>query len=324
MRQATAGHRLCLLTACTYWAEQAVLSLAAGASGGSSSGDTSLSSGGGSSSSWQNTPLKVFVLAGQSNMEGQAEVLTTYGKACSEQLPGMAPVCCSTKNTSGCCPDRVSRGTTLRCVPFQQPQPTNTTMDPCPHDPVQGPTNDACYKNGTLRYQTLDPRTRAEFAQCWDNASKSWTVLKDIKVWDQEGAGCWLSPGKTCAAEDNVTQPFEMCPKGYCNPFLSGGALRCNASYLLGGCGSWGSLTPHWGAGGATTHTPLIGAEYGFGFALHNDPEFKATGEQILLIKVSYGGTELMTDWRPPDSVNQSGGTIGPDYDAMVGRAAPI
>lgn len=42
-------------------------------------------------------------------------------------------------------------------------------------------------------------------------------------MWDQEGSGCWLSPSKTCAAEDNVTQPFEMCPKGYCNPFLSGG-----------------------------------------------------------------------------------------------------
>jgi hypothetical protein len=137
-------------------------------------------------------------------------------------------------------------------------------------------------------------------------------------VWDQEGSGCWLSPSKTCAAEDNITQPFEMCPKGYCNPFLSGGAIRCNTSYLLGGCGSWGSLSPHWGAGGATTRTPLIGAEYGFGFALHNDAHFKAEQEQILFIKVSYGGTELMTDWRPPGSINQSGGTVGPDYEAMV------
>ena len=134
---------------------------------------------------WEGTPLKVFVLAGQSNMEGQAEVVSSFGKACPEQLPGMVPVCCSAKNVSGCCPDRAdraSRGATLRCVPHQQPQPPNTTMDPCPHDPVQGPTNDACYKNGTLRYQTLDPRTRAEFAQCRDNASDSWRILEEIKV----------------------------------------------------------------------------------------------------------------------------------------------
>lgn len=268
--------------------------------------------------SWKDTPLKVFVLAGQSNMEGQAEVETAFGRACAQQLPGMPPVCCAEKNVTGCCPDRTTRGTTFKCVPYQQPQPPNTTMDPCPHDPVQGPTNDACYKNGTLKYQTLDPRTRAEFAQCWDNGTAAWRILHEIKVWDQEGSGCWLTPQKTCAAEDNITQPFEMCPKGYCNPFQSGGALRCNASYLLGGCGSWGALSPHWGAGGATTTTPLIGPEYGFGFALHNDGQFKAKDEQILLIKVSYGGTELMTDWRPPFAVNQSGGTIGPDYAAMV------
>lgn len=96
------------------------------------------------------------------------------------------------------------------------------------------------------------------------------------------------------------------------------GATRCNASYLLGGCGSWGALGPHWGAGGATARPPLIGPEYAFGFALHNDPQFKAKEEQILFIKVSYGGTELMTDWRPPGSVNQTGGTVGPDYKAMV------
>lgn len=270
--------------------------------------------------SWEATPLKVFVLAGQSNCEGQAEVDSAWGRACPEQHPGMAPVCCSQANVSGCCPDRVQRGTLFRCVPHQPGgvRPPNTTMDPCPHDAVQGPTNDACFKNGTLKYMTLDPRTRAEFAQCWDNTTDSWTVLKDVKVWDQEGSGCWESLGKTCAAEDNVTQPFQMCPKGYCNPFRAGGATRCNSSYLLGGCGSWGSLSPHWGAGGATTETPLIGPEYAFGFALHNDGQFKAKDEQVLLIKVSYGGTELMTDWRPPLSVNETGGSVGPDYKAML------
>jgi hypothetical protein len=48
-------------------------------------------------------PLKVIILAGQSNMEGQAEVDMRAGKACAAQLPGTPPVCCADKNVTGCC-----------------------------------------------------------------------------------------------------------------------------------------------------------------------------------------------------------------------------
>ena len=80
-----------------------------------------------------------------------------YGKACKEQLPGMVPVCCADKNVTGCCPPLQSHGTRYPCVKHQSPRVQN--MDPCPHDAVQGRTNDACFLNGTLVYQIKDPRT---------------------------------------------------------------------------------------------------------------------------------------------------------------------
>ena len=78
--------------------------------------------------------LKVFVLAGQSNMEGQAEV--------------------------------------------EQQWPNGTE------------------KNGTLLYQTRDPRTAAEFAQTLDPHNKSaWRVRDDVWVWFNENGksdtGSW-------------------------------------------------------------------------------------------------------------------------------------
>jgi hypothetical protein len=266
------------------------------------------------SPSWESTPLKVFILAGQSNMEGQAELNTTYGKACREQLPGQAPVCCSKHNVTGCCPDVTSHGKLQPCAPFA-PAHRPPNSDPCPHDIVQGPTNDHCYKNGTLKYQTLDPRTRDEFTQCWDTSTNDWTVLKDIKIWFQEGSGCWLSPNATCAQEDrhkNSQKLLHPCPKAYCDSTDPASKVHCNESFVLGGCGRWGSMAPHFGAGKA--HGP----EYSFGWQLHNDPTFKQKDEQILLIKVAYGGTSLAGNWRPPSSVNQSGGKVGGDYTAML------
>ena len=50
---------------------------------------------------WEDTPLKVIILAGQSNMEEQAERDTEWGSMCKEQLPGQPPVCCWDKNVSG-------------------------------------------------------------------------------------------------------------------------------------------------------------------------------------------------------------------------------
>jgi hypothetical protein len=72
--------------------------------------------------------LKVFVLAGQSNMEGHAEV---------------------------------------------------ATLDKETGKP----------KNGTLKYQTTDPRTAKEFAPLWDKATGKWAVVDNVKVWFNEAVG---------------------------------------------------------------------------------------------------------------------------------------
>ena len=42
--------------------------------------------------------------------------------------------------------------------------------------------------NGTLKYQLTDPRTAAEFAPCWDKATKNWTSLLPL------GLGTFLRP----------------------------------------------------------------------------------------------------------------------------------
>ena len=104
--------------------------------------------------------LKVFVLAGQSNMEGQAEV--------------------------------------------EQQWPNGTE------------------KNGTLLYQTRDPRTAAEFAQTLDPHNKSaWRVRDDVWVWFNENGksdtGSWgnLSTRFGCSP----TQCFRL---SFCSPvFIS-------------------------------------------------------------------------------------------------------
>lgn len=50
---------------------------------------------------------------------------------------------------------------------------------------TKGATNR--YKNGTLKYQTLDPRTRSEFAQTLDpNNVSAWRVRDDVLVWFNE------------------------------------------------------------------------------------------------------------------------------------------
>ena len=74
----------------------------------------------------QQTELKVFVLAGQSNSEGHAEVASR----------------------------------------------NRTTGD---------------FLNGTLAYQLRDPRTAAQFAPLWDNATGNWTVLSDVSEYREHG-----------------------------------------------------------------------------------------------------------------------------------------
>lgn len=64
------------------------------------------------------------------------------------------------------------------------------------------------------------------------------------------------------------------------------------------------------------------GPELGFAYALHNDPAFKQPDEQILIVKVAYGGTSLAGPWRPPSSTinnkTAAHGIVGGDYLQMV------
>lgn len=56
-----------------------------------------------------------------------------------------------------------------------------------------------------------------------------------------------------------------------------------------------------------------IGPEFGFGHAVGN-----ALSEDVLIIKVSTGGTSLAADWRPPSAVKERGGVVGSRYTHMV------
>lgn len=129
-------------------------------------------------------------------------------------------------------------------------------MDPCPHDAVQGATNDKCFKNGTLVYQLLDPRTKAQFAKCFNvgkgfNESTGepieWTTLSRVKTWQNEGVG----------ELNHIPTPAQtVCPKGYCpwvvpDPANKSNHLTqpCSATLPLGGCGAWGNMTVGYGVG---------------------------------------------------------------------------
>ena len=139
-------------------------------------------------------------------------------------------------------------------------------MDPCPHDAVQGPTNDKCFKNGTLVYQLLDPRTKAQFAKCYNvdkgfNESSGepieWTSLSRVKTWQNEGVG----------ELNHVPTPVDsVCPKGYCPWIVPDPANKsnhltqpCSTVLPLGGCGAWGNMTVGYGVG-SSVHN--IGPEY--------------------------------------------------------------
>jgi alpha-galactosidase len=71
-----------------------------------------------------------------------------------------------------------------------------------------------------------------------------------------------------------------------------------------------GDLTIGYAAPGAAT---WIGPEFGFGNIVGN-----ALAEDVLLIKVSTGGTSLAKDWCPPGAVAKRGGEVGPRYTHMV------
>lgn len=56
-----------------------------------------------------------------------------------------------------------------------------------------------------------------------------------------------------------------------------------------------------------------FGPEFGFGHAVGN-----ALDDEVLLIKVSTGGTSLAENWRPPSAVAKRGGKVGPQYEHMI------
>lgn len=58
----------------------------------------------------------------------------------------------------------------------------------------------------------------------------------------------------------------------------------------------------------------LIGPEYGFGLMVGSQLD-----DQVLIIKYAHGGRSLAVDFRPPTSVLNSGGAVGPCYSEMIG-----
>lgn len=77
-----------------------------------------------------------------------------------------------------------------------------------------------------------------------------------------------------------------------------------------------GDLTLGYAAPGAST---WFGPEFGFGHAVGN-----ALEEDVLIIKVSTGGTSLAKDWRSPGAVAERGGEVGPRYTHMVATVKDV
>jgi len=76
------------------------------------------------------------------------------------------------------------------------------------------------------------------------------------------------------------------------------------------GKGRKGKLTVGYGASSRT-----IGPEFGFGLVVGDCLE-----DQVLLIKIAWGGKALATDFRPPSS----GGKVGPCYTELVKRTREV
>ena len=95
-------------------------------------------------------PLKVFVLAGQSNMEGQG--LTNYSPC--PRLYSVFPALFSSAHNS---------------VSFvgHELQQCLTYHSQAEVSKINASSPDKRQDNGTLTYQLSDPRTAAEFAPCW-------------------------------------------------------------------------------------------------------------------------------------------------------------
>lgn len=189
----------------------------------------------------------VFVLAGQSNMEGHAEVATI-------------------NQTSG----YYFNGTLVRSSALLAFLRRRVNALP------------------PQAYQLADPRTAALFAPLWNNATKNWTVLPDIKVWFNENG--------TQAGVNGSVIPSQP------------------------GDAAFGDLTVGYGTGAEAN---LIGPELGFGFGMH---DALGPDQPVLLMKTAWGGKSLAGDYRPPSSVSQFDvfcqgnctNVVGHFYETMV------
>lgn len=95
-------------------------------------------------------------------------------------------------------------------------------------------------------------------------------------------------------------------------------SMKQRAEYLLNDEGGWSVRNDVWiwyfdRKGGLTTgygaKDTMIGPEFGFGHTIG-----EALDEQVLLIKIAWGGKSLAVDFRPPSA----GGEVGPYYLEMM------
>jgi hypothetical protein len=125
------------------------------------------------------------------------------------------------------------------------------------HGEIDMKESDGHQKNGTLLYQTHDPRTKDEFQVLWDNSTNTWRSLHDVKIWFNEAG-------------------YEMGVNGTRIPGVNG------QDY------SAGDLTVGYGEGG-TKRGDFFGPELGFGFHI-DKPKTSSDGDKVLLIKTAWGG----------------------------------
>ena len=77
---------------------------------------------------------------------------------------------------------------------------------------------------------------------------------------------------------------------------------------------STGNLTAGFGAGTSNGPTSwAIGPEFGMGMKLGD-----YFNEEVVIVKICWGGTSLVGDWRPPGTVAKRGGVVGSYYNIFL------
>jgi hypothetical protein len=231
--------------------------------------------------------VKVFVLAGQSNMEGKGKG-SDYNPP-----PGKPPQAYH----QGLSPGALLNGTLLYQV----------------HDPRTAKSFAQYWDKDTGNWTVLDD------VKVWFN---EWGDMPCDMPGDCDGSP---SPWRNCPNHDNAhceygfDGSFELNQSG-------GGSCVSRPGHLCKGNlainGSYGNLTVGYGTNGLTpigiagnqnwnktTHpwNDLFGPELGFGFGMHA----ALPGEKILIVKTAWGGKNLSLDFRPPRSA--AAGAAGKD-----------